>query len=117
MGDGILIVDANALSKRHVGTLNRLALAFHNVGAFVIFVECIRPYPSLAAQNKMRRFGFNFDDIIQLQSEDYTTYDFRVLEFIERTLDNNSEDVVVITGSGMLFQQLSKRGVGVLLHD
>ena len=114
--EGILIVDANALSKRHLGMVNQMALAFHSVGAFVIFVECVKEFPTVSNINRLRSLGFNFDDIVHLHEDDYQKRDFRSLEFIEKTLNNNSDDVVVITGSGITFQRLLKKGVAVVLH-
>lgn len=114
--DGILIVDANALTKRQVGIINQLALAFHSVGAFVIFVECIKPNPTIAASSRLRKLGYNFDDIVHLEQPHYEAYDFDVLKFVNSTLENNSDDVTIVTGSGIVFQRLLEKGLSVLLH-
>lgn len=114
--DGILIVDANALSKRQVGMINQLALAFHSVGAFVVFVECIKPNPTIATSNRLRKLGYNFDEIVHMEQPHYEAYDFDVLKFINSTTDNNSDETVVVTGSGIIFQKLVEKGISVLLH-
>lgn len=114
--DGILIVDANALSKRQVGLMNRMALAFHAAGAFVIFVECVSPNPTISAQGRLKRMGYNFDELVQIEQQHHEVYDFDVLKFINKTLENSSDDVTILTGSGMIFQKMTEKGVGVLLY-
>ena len=114
--DGILIVDANALSKRQVGLINRMALAFHAAGAFVIFVECVSPNPTISAQGRLKRMGYNFDDLVQIEQKHYEVYDFDVLKFINKTADNGSDDIVVVTGSGLVFQRTTEKGIGAVLH-
>lgn len=114
--DGILIVDANALAKRHVGLMNQLALAFHSAGAFVIFVECVQPRPTISSKGRLKRLGFNFDDLVQIEQEHYDVYDFDVINFIDKTADNGSDDIVVVTGSGLVFQRTTEKGIGAVLH-
>lgn len=114
--DGILIVDANALTKRQVGMINQLALAFHSAGAFVIFVECIKPNPTIASTNRLRKLGFSFDDIVHVEQKHYEAYDFDVLKFVSSTADNSSDEIMVVTGSGIVFQKLLEKGLPVMLH-
>lgn len=113
---GILIVDANALTKRHVGLLNQMALAFHSAGAFVVFVECVQPRPTISSKGRLKRLGFNFDDLVQIEQEHYEVYDFDVMNFINKTADNDSDDIIVVTGSGLVFQRTVEKGIGALLY-
>lgn len=114
--DGILIIDANALSKRQVGMINRMVLAFHSVGAFVIFVESVPLNPTLAARNRLKKAGYNFDEVVHLEQRHHEVYDFDVLKFINKTLENSSDDVTILTGSGMVFQKMTEKGIGAMLY-
>ena len=114
--DGILIVDANALTKRQVDMINQLALAFHSAGAFVIFVEGIKPNPTIAAVNRLRKQGYNFDDIVHIEQEHYEAYDFDLLKFVSKTIEDESGSIMVVTGSGIVFQRLLEKGVSVVLY-
>lgn len=114
--DGILVVDANALSKRQVGLINQVALAFYSAGAFVIFVECTTKPPTTVSKNRLKRAGYSYHELVQIEQKYYEMHDSEVLSFATKTAENNSDGVLVLTGSAMVMYKLTEKGIGAMLY-
>lgn len=116
MEDCVLIVDTNALSKRHLSLVNQLALAHNTAGAFVLFVQVVGPRTTVTEATRLKRLGFNFDELVILEESHKEFEDQAILAFADKTRRSMSSSVILLTGSGMVFSKALNMGMEVLLY-
>lgn len=115
MEDNVLLVEANYLKRDEVEDINKIALAFNMAGATVIFFESVPPNPNFTRLNKLKRLGYNFDELIQVEQMDTNIYDLDALKIVDQLLSDGSS-LTVLTGSAMVFQRLERRGLRGFLY-
>lgn len=113
MKDCTLIVDGTCLSKKQVGMINQIALAYKMAEATVIFIECIPPNTSLKARNRLRTLGYGFDELVQIPCRHKGLYEPLLAREIVKAAD---KETVVLSGYPMLLERLSRIGLRGMMY-